>query len=359
MSTRRVLAGWDFLAAERELSRYDRSRTYEWNYDHAPDPVDCDVPPMDGKWTFCGLPVDSPLGIPAGPLLNGKWILYYASLGFDVLTYKTVRSIRRPCYPLPNLQPVATSQLTGGETRLPASAQMLGSWAVSFGMPSMPPDVWRADIQRTRAELPAGKLLSVSVVGSAGPGWTIDELADDYARCARWAVQSGADCVETNFSCPNVSTRDGQLYCEHESARVVASRVREAIGATPYIIKIGHVRDAQAAGALIEAVSPFASALAMTNSVAARVQSAGGDLLFDGQPRGICGEATRQASIEQTRLFADLLEERGLNVELIGVGGAGAAAHVREYLDAGAHAVHIATAAMLDPLVACRIRADW
>ena len=40
--------------------------------------------PLPGDWDFCGLPVDSPLGVPAGPLLNGDWCLYYASLGFDV-----------------------------------------------------------------------------------------------------------------------------------------------------------------------------------------------------------------------------------------------------------------------------------
>ena len=53
---------------------------------------------MPGQWQFCGLPVNSPLGVAAGPLLNGRWCLYYASLGFDVLTYKTVRSRRRECY---------------------------------------------------------------------------------------------------------------------------------------------------------------------------------------------------------------------------------------------------------------------
>ena len=71
-------------------------------------------------------------------------------------------------------------------------------------------------------------------------------LAEDYARCARWAVDSGADCLETNFSCPNVSTSDGQLFQQHESAAVIAARVREEIGDTPYILKVGHVREAEA-----------------------------------------------------------------------------------------------------------------
>jgi dihydroorotate dehydrogenase (NAD+) catalytic subunit len=192
--------------------RYDISQTYDWNYDHAPEPLEVDVPPVVGQWKFCGLPVASPLGIPAGPLLNGRWLLYYASLGFDVLTYKTVRSGRRDCYPLPNLQPVRCAQLGGGERNLSAADTMQGSWAVSFGMPSKSPEVWRPDIECTKDKLPSGKVLVVSAVGTIQPEWTIDDLADDYARCARWAVEAGADGVETNFSCPNVSTCDGQLY---------------------------------------------------------------------------------------------------------------------------------------------------
>src|SRR5207302_2972516 len=82
--------------------RYDDRRTYEWNYEHAPEPLPAEIPPVPGRWDYCGLPVASPLGIAAGPLLNGRWILYCASLGFDVLTYKTVRSSARACYAMPN-----------------------------------------------------------------------------------------------------------------------------------------------------------------------------------------------------------------------------------------------------------------
>ena len=85
------------------------------------------------------------------------------------------------------------------------------SLAVSFGMPSMPPDAWRADVEDTRKLLAAEKLLSVSVVGTVQPGWSTDDLAADYAQCARWAVDAGADAIEMNFSCPNVATCDGQL----------------------------------------------------------------------------------------------------------------------------------------------------
>lgn len=341
----------------REFPRYDRSQSYLWNYHHAPDPVDVDVPPVPGRWTFCGRPAASPLGIPAGPLLNGRWVLYYASLGFDVLTYKTVRSMQRECYPAPNLVPVRTGPLRGNESDLPMADDMGGSWAVSFGMPSMPPKDWRADVERTRNRLPRDKILCVSVVGSVQPDWSLDDLADDYAQCARWAVDSGADCIEANFSCPNVSTCDGQLFQQPDAAGLVAARVREAIGSTtPLLLKIGHVPKHEAAEELLRAVAGAADALAMTNSVATTVRQSDGALLFDGQRRGICGEATREASITQTQMFARLIEEAGRSLRLIGVGGASSAACVRRYLEAGAEAVHLATAAMADPFVGCRIR---
>src|SRR4029079_9454946 len=156
------------------LPRYDTQETYRWNYDRAPEPPPgIEIPRLGGRWTYCGRPVRSPLAIAAGPLLNGRWILYYAALGFDVLTYKTVRSGSRDCYPLPNLQPVESESLDASGNRghandptqedwVLANEPMQGSWAVSFGMPSMSPDVWRADVERTRCALAKEKLLSVS-----------------------------------------------------------------------------------------------------------------------------------------------------------------------------------------------------
>ncbi|QDT26009.1 NAD-dependent dihydropyrimidine dehydrogenase subunit PreA [Gimesia panareensis] len=343
------------------LPHYDRLQTYQWNYDHAPDPVELEIPDVPGDWAFCGLPVPSPLGIPAGPLLNGKWVRYYASLGFDVLTYKTVRSTARECYPLPNLQPVTVSSMTGRESQVTLTDQMQGSWAVSFGMPSAAPETWREDIAQTRRLLPAEKILSVSVVGSLQPGWSLDDLANDYALCARWALESGADCIETNFSCPNVCTRDGQLYQQPEAAALVASRVRAAIGETPYLIKIGHLTQENVARTFLEAVTPYASGIVMTNSVATTVTDADGTLLFNGEQRGICGSATREASLHQLQLFRRLLSELppdSNQTQLISCGGISSVQDVRQFLEAGAQATHLATAAMCDPLIACQIRAE-
>ena len=96
----------------------------------------------------------------------------------------------------------------------------------------------------------------------------------------------------------------------------------------------------------------------MTNCVAAKVRDAAGTLMFDGHQRGIAGSAILDASVAQVALFADLIERQNLPTRIIGVGGASSAIDVQRYLDAGAECVHIATAAMIDPLVGRRIKDD-
>ncbi|MGE0759743.1 MAG: hypothetical protein AB7F89_02505 [Pirellulaceae bacterium] len=340
------------------LKRYDPRQTYEWNYAHPPEPLLASAAPIPGRWQFCGLSVDSPLGIPAGPLLNGAWCLYYASLGYDVLTYKTVRSAERTCYELPNLQPVDATELDGALATVRVSATMDGSWAISFGMPSRAPPIWQADVEWTRRHLPAGKRLVVSVVGTMQPGWSIDQLAADYARCARWAVDSGADAVEANLSCPNVETCDGQLYQHPEQAALVSAAIRNAIGTTPIILKIGPVLLTSAARALVRAVGDTATALAMVNCLPALVVGNEGPL-FAGQPRGIGGRAIRAAVVAQLARFAEATAAEGRHLPLIGVGGVSTVQHVCDLLQTGAQHVQLATAAMLDPACALRIRQDW
>jgi dihydroorotate dehydrogenase len=224
-------------------------------------------------------------------------------------------------------------------------------------MPSKPPDVWRADIEATRRALLRGKILSVSVVATPELHWSLDQVADDFAHCAKWAVESGADCIEANFSCPNVASADGQLYQHPVAAATVAAQLRRAIGTRPLLIKIGHVTSESGASELVKALSPHADALVMVNCIPARVRNTEGQPLFDGQPRGIAGGAIREAVLDQVRLFSRVIDRHKLSLRLVGVGGIATARDVRGSLAAGAHAVQLATAAMRDPEVAAKMRA--
>lgn len=333
------------------LPRYDILQTYDWNYAHAPEPPEgIDVPVVAGEWDFCGLPVASPLGIPAGPLLNGKWIRYYAALGFDVLTYKTVRSRARACYDLPNLLPVTGDlRRNGGSVRAAAESE---SWAISFGMPSKEPRHWQDDVSDTRRALAAGQVLAVSVVASPDEGWTLRDIEEDFARLAVWARDAGAQAVEANLSCPNVCSQEGQLYTSAEAVAAIAGRMRQELGPLPLILKIGQFDDEAQAEAALESAAGQATAVSTTNSLTARV-----DGQFGGLTRGVGGAAIREGCQAELAMLHAILVRRGWDLKLIGVGGISTAGDVRARLSAGAHHVQIATAAMLDPLVGVRIRA--
>ena len=341
--------------------RYDLEQSYDWNYEHAPAGAEAaDVPSYPGTWDFCGLPVDSPLGIPAGPLLNSRWILYYAGLGFSVLTYKTVRPAFRASYERPNLIPVAAHALTGhaDSVNVAPGAQEVESWAISFGMPSKDPATWQEDVTRARKGLRHDQVLSVSVVASPGGDWTLDRIAADFAQCARWAVDAGAQTVEANFSCPNVCTQEGQIYTSREASGCVAARIRSAIGQVPLILKIGLFDNREGARAFVEAVKDYATALSTVNCISAAVSDGGGRMLFGGLTRGIGGRAIRERANVETEMLHGVIAEAGCALRVIGVGGVSGAGDVQERLRAGAHHVQVATAAMRDPLIGVRIRRE-
>ena len=341
-----------------ELPRYDTGKSYDWNYANAPvDLPSTEIPECPGEWDFCGLPVDSPLGIPAGPLLNSGWILYFARLGFSVLTYKTVRSAFRACYEPPNLLPVEASQLSGnGDVVRHAPASK--SWAISFGMPSKDRTTWQRDVGAAREGLAPGQVLSVSVVATPEPDWTLDDMAEDFVRCAKWARDAGAQAVEANLSCPNVCSQEGQLYKSPVASGEIAARIQTSIPGLPLILKIGLFDSRDQAAEFVETVDRFAAALSTVNSVSARIVDRDGEAQFGGLTRGIGGECIRSRCEAEMRMLARVIRARGSQLKLIGVGGISSAADVSERLGAGAHHVQLATAAMLDPMVAIRIRSE-
>jgi hypothetical protein len=147
--------------ASRPTYRTDRS--FEWNHANGPD--------FTGPWPavpetpmkeFFGLAVRSRFGVPAGILVNSRWIETDARLGFDLLTYKTVRSQARLCHAPPNWLFHDDSNVMAGisdpETRLavasrPPAYPLMATAGGSFGIPSVAPVVWKPEIAAARRAL--------------------------------------------------------------------------------------------------------------------------------------------------------------------------------------------------------------
>jgi len=129
-----------------------------------------------------------------------------------------------------------------------------------------------------------------------------------------------------------------------------------ALGDVPLILKIGLFRNADQAAEFAAAVRGHAAALSTTNSISATVSMAAGEAGFGGSTRGIGGECIRARCLAEVAMLASVARREAPALRLIGVGGIFSAQDVCRRLAAGAHHVQIATAAMLDPMVAIRIR---
>ncbi|MFH1737751.1 MAG: dihydroorotate dehydrogenase [bacterium] len=344
---------------------YDICGTYQENYELGPGadvPAAIDLPKC--PVSLFGLEVDFPLGISAGPLLNARWIEAYANLGYSILTYKTVRSMERPCYSMPNMIPITgrpklqgltiSDVLEAADTVAPPIEQ--STWTVSYGMPSTDPEIWKEDARCAKEALRQGQILIVAVVGTPREGWGIDELFDDYAQCALWAKEAGADVVETNLSCPNVTTSEGQIYRSAEDSVAVCSRIRERIGATPFVVKIGAFSGDEEARQWLDSVAPFIDGVVTLNTLSRTVHRNGKEA-FPGRPvAGVTGAGIADAARDCVRQMVDLREKLGLNLAVMGVGGVMDAEGFAKMRDVGADAVLVATGAMLIPDLAIRIR---
>jgi dihydroorotate dehydrogenase (NAD+) catalytic subunit len=347
---------------------YDIAATYAENYEHGPQFASAppDLPASPPK-QFLGLPVRSRIGIAAGLLLNSRWIEGYARRGFDILTYKTVRSHHRPCYPLPNWVFVDDDGQADGPvwvTERPPDDPAQISSAVCFGMPSMAPEVWRADVTRAKASLGDGQILIVSVVATPSDQPTPEEVAGDFARCAAWAAEAGADVIEANFSCPNVCSAEGTIYHDADLCRTIAQRTREVIGGKPLLIKVGHFARADALRAFLRRMDGAISGVTLVNGISRPVLHRDGRPAFGEQyvTAGVLGRSIHAPSVENVRQAAECIREDGLNLAVAAVGGVSTTPDMADFFAAGADAVLLGSSPMYLPDLAAdtkRAHPEW
>ena len=350
----------------RTTSIYDIKRSYRENVLHGPF-FEGEIPkrilPPENEWIdFLGYRIASPLGIPAGPLLTAKWVALSAQLGFDVLTYKTIRSNEHPAHPLPNMVIVKTSgQLPSSERNLTLQStdqlpSNIDDLAVtnSFGMPSQSPQYLREDLPRAKAALGRGQVLIVSVVGSP---LSENDLIQDFIEAALIAKEGGADCIEANFSCPNVGKSQGCLYISPEVVLNITKALTKVISPLPLILKMGIFPSTEIMRlSFIAAAKGGARAICGINTISSKVVTAKGDpsLGSNRLTSGICGGPIREAALEFIRNAKEINEKENLELTILGCGGITAPQHFSLFLDAGATVAMSATGMMWDPYLAAR-----
>ena len=356
---------------------YDIDLSYEANQlgpRQAPPPVPDEVVGANLERSLMGFPVGYPIGVPASPLTaNSTWIKACAAQGFNVLTYKTVRSAATPALPAPNwlfaqglINPLEVEAAIGPvsvdrDRRRPPDPQAY-SMVNSCGIPSTEPSEWEHDIQLSLQALREGQILIVSVVGDY-ERLEGQPLVDDFVDVAERVEAAGARAVELNLSCPNsVSRRSEDLLppiCSSaQDSAVIVEAVRSALSPkTKLVAKLGYLPRPKLEELLVRLVDSV-DAISGINTLQVDVNDDERGPVFLGtlenpaEPRrraGLSGIAIRNYALEFVHSLALLRRKHRWHFEIIGMGGVMEPHDVRALMAMGADAVQTTTAAENKP----------
>lgn len=346
---------------------YDPKKSYDENYSDGPFGAFADkkVYKQTGtpSYEFYGEKIYLPFGIPAGPIINSNFVKAAYDKGFDIVVYKTVRSDFFPCHPFPNVLSVningdLTAEIMKESLVADSDYHEPLSITNSFGVPSKTPDEWQKDVKKAVSYANNGQVLVLSFMGTVKENQTQQEFIDDYGLCAKLSLETGAKILETNLSCPNIGN-EGLVCYNLEVTEKVCDAIRNAIGNTPLILKVGYYKNEKQLEKLAVIADKYADGISAINTLQTEIVDSKGQQALPGKNRnrsGVCGAAIKWAGIETVKKLRDIRDKNGYSFSIEGVGGVTQPEDYFEYIKAGAESVMSATGAMWNPYLAQEIK---
>jgi len=347
------------------MSLYDIQKSFEENVTYGP--YWSEKLPKSSKagkkYTFLGKKVNSLFGVAACPLtVNSRSIELLSRLGYDIITYKSVRSRQWQGNVFPHWMYVdIQKQLPSSysEQSVKASFEAFGSQDVSmansFGIHSIKPEYWQKDVNDTVDILGDGQVLILSLMPTPTEGKT---LVDDARLLAQLAAETAAPVFEMNFACPNTDGGKGLIYEDIDLTYRISVAMKKKLGKRPLLAKVGHYHSEESLRAFLVKMRGVIDGIATMNTLVMGVTDAKGDGVFPGRAKaGISGAAIRTIAMNQAKRIVELKKELGMKkFAVIGIGGVTKPTHVRDYLAVGVDAVQTAVGAYADPLLANKYR---
>lgn len=342
---------------------YDPEKSYQENLREGPfGPfADGKVFKQEGEpqTDFLGQKVFLPFGIPAGPLVNGKFVKAALDKGFDLAVYKTVRTRERPCAPWPNILAVKVDGDLTPELRekgLVADHNYDHALAVtnSFHVPSFDPDFWQKDLADAVSYAKPGQVVIGSFQGTTNADGNISAYIEDFATAARLVKEVGTKILEANLSCPNQRTAH-PLCADLELSGKVIEAIKNEIGDTPLIIKLPYFKEQEELVELVTTVAAFIQGISAINTIQSKIIDTNRKPAWPGEGRatgGVGGSPIKWAGLDMTERLKRLRDENGWDYTIVGVGGVTTPDDYDHYKASGADAVMSATGAMWNPLLA-------
>lgn len=347
---------------------YDPEKSYEENFKKGPYGAFVDKKIFRDKgepqYEFLGQKVYLPFGIPAGPVLNSKFVKGALEKGFDLVVYKTVRSDVFSCHPFPNVLKVnlkGNLTLKRAQKPITTSAKYNEPLSItnSFGVPSKSPKDWIKDVKKAISYAGKGQVTILSFMGTVKKNQTENEFVEDFALSAKYALQTGAKILEVNLSCPNIGN-EGLVCYNLDVTEKSLKAIRKVIGKTPLIVKTGYFENAENLKKFAEIVNKYAQAVSAINTIAAPVVDKKGNQALPGSPMrlksGVCGTVIRWAGLDMVKRLAELRKKNKFSYKIIGVGGVMNVNDYKKYINAGADAVMSATGSMWNSYLAQEIK---
>ncbi len=357
-------------------ARYNIKKTFEYNKEYGPFEKiknrNSEIKKILGSYgiraDFFGFKTKLPIGVAAGTLHNLDYMEGAMRDGFEVLTWKTFRSVHTLAHRssgehighnivfLPT-EPICKNEMgterTGSVYLTDAPERV--SITNSVGMPSPAPVEWMPMLQvgHKFAEK-YNKQILTSVVGTARDGDTIEDLARDYAFTARCAESAGERIIELNLSCPNVSGKEGVIYKDIKASKIIAQTVRKYMRNTDtkILLKLGYA-DKSFYKRFLKATAEFVDGVVAINTIPMNVvDKKGKQALPGGLSSGTCGAAILELSVEAVRYLVLARKDLGIkkkDLKIIGCGGVTDAKGFTAHINAGAEFVMCATAALFNP----------
>lgn len=309
--------------------------------------------------TFLGLPLCFPFGVAACPLtINSKFTTLISSLGFDLITYKSVRSVKWKGNEFPNwLYADMPKSLKNAVIPSPVTAHSKPfphqdiSMVNSFGISSPSPKNWQEDVDKACDTLDTDQILILSLMLTPQNG---EKLSVDASRLGELASKTKAKIFELDLSCPNSDEGSGSLYENVELSTRLCKIVGSKLQGRPLLAKVGYYKDSTVLRNFMAQSKGIIAGISTMNTLSIPVVLNNQQEAFPGRPTaGLSGSAIRQLAYEQLLALLTFKQELHLlDFVTICMGGVTRPGDIENYLKAGADAVQSVVGAWDNPYLA-------
>jgi dihydroorotate dehydrogenase len=332
--------------------------------------------PKQKKYTFLGQKLISPIIIAAGPASGKLWTDFYFKMGYGAVIQKTRRTTPRLANKNPNIAIVKSStplnrkSISQGVTASLDEADWAQYQSItnSFGNASKPLTDWSLELREQTKAVGDGQMLGCSVTATflehpnskkylrtTSSEALIAETALDLLMGATAAVTNGAEFIEFNLACPNVTENnaEGEMFQDPKLVAYTLAEFKRRFPNIPVGFKFGLYKNKAQMQKVFVACGDNLDYVSGVNAIATPVRDDNGKDILPGRTvSGVCGAVMKDLALEEIRWAAEIRQEKGLKYEILGGGGVITPKDADEFLSAGADAVQVATIALTNPLFA-------